>query len=314
MLRSIGGFVVASVVVGGNGFLGSYLVEQLATSGHEVTVFDRFSHEPIIPFADSIRLVTGDVSDALALRAAFEGAHTVAHFASASTPIDSSADPTTDVRLNLASTVTMLQAAVDAGVTRVVFASSGGAIYGDQRASPVAEDSVPLPVSPYAIGKLAIEGYLRYFRAEHGLDSVSLRVSNPYGPRQRPHRRQGVIPIFLERIRAGLPIEVFGDGSMVRDYVFVSDAARMFAAVFDAPARHEVYNVGSGEGASVTELVELCAEVTGRSVEVVRVPTPPTFVDRIVLDVSRFTDEFGVSSSVGLREGVERTWHAMGEV
>lgn len=303
--------MVASVVIGGNGFLGSYLVESLVERGHEVTVFDRFSHDPVVPFPEPVRLVTGDVSDVAALRKAFEGAHTVAHLASSSTPIDSRDDPTADVRLNLASTVAMLQAAVDSGVERVVFASSGGAIYGDQPVFRVTEEAVPLPVSPYAIGKLAIEGYLRYFRAEHGLDSVSLRISNPYGPRQRPHRRQGVIPIFLERIREGRPIEVFGDGSMVRDYVFVSDAARMFAAVLDTSAQHRVYNLGSGEGTSVAALVELCGEVTGREVEVVRVPTPPTFVDKIVLDVSRFTSEFGVSASVGLRDGIERTWRAV---
>src|SRR5690606_14386344 len=117
--------------------------------------------------------------------------------------------------------------AVEAGVKHVAFASTGGAIYGEQDDESITEYAVPRPLSPYAIGKLAIEGYLRYFHRKHGLRSVSFRISNPYGPRQHPHKRQGVIPIFLQRIAEGLPVEVFGDGSMVRDYLYVEDAARM---------------------------------------------------------------------------------------
>lgn len=303
--------VVASVVIGGNGFLGSHLVESLVAAGQDVTIFDRFSHEPIVPLPDSVRIIKGDLSDPVAVREALDGQDVVAHLASSSAPIDAGADPSLDVRTNLAHTVELLQAAVAADVQRVVFASSGGAIYGDQGSSPVTEDSVPRPISPYAIGKLAVEGYLRYFRATHGLDSVSLRISNPYGPRQHPHKRQGVIPIFLHRIMQGLPIEVFGDGSMVRDYLYVDDAARMITAAMVTPTQHDVYNVGSGEGASVAELVQFCREVTGRDVEVREATTPPAFVDRIVLDVSRFTAEFGVSASVPLREGIECTWRSV---
>lgn len=306
--------MVASVVIGGNGFLGSHLIEQLVDAGHDVTVFDRFTHEPIVALPESVRIVKGNLSDRAAVREALDGQDIVAHFASTTAPIDAGSDPSLDLRTNLADTVDLLQAAVAAGVQRVVFASSGGAIYGDQESSPVTEDSVPRPISPYAIGKLAIEGYLRYFRATRGLDSVSLRISNPYGPRQHPHKRQGVIPIFLHRIRQGLPLEVFGDGSMVRDYLYVTDAARMVAAVMNSSASHEVYNVGSGEGATVAQLVQLCREVTGLDVAVLEAQTPPAFVDRIVLDVSRFTQEFGVTASVPLREGIERTWRTVSEL
>src|SRR5690606_13571636 len=165
-----------------------------------------------------------------------------------------------------------------------------------------------LPVSPYAIGKLAIEGYLRYFRAKHGLESVSFRISNPYGPRQHPHRKQGVIPIFLQQIADGRPITVFGDGSMVRDYVYVEDLAAMVASTVGCSPAHPVYNLGSGAGTSVAELLELARAVTGREVEVVHEPQPVTFVNRSVLDVSRFVGEFGVRPAVSLREGMEFTW------
>ena len=147
----------------------------------------------------------------------------------------------------------------------------------------------------------------------NGLDSVSLRISNPFGPRQHPHKRQGVIPIFLQHIAQGRPIPVFGDGSMVRDYLFVGDAAQMVSTVLGAKPTREVYNLGSGEGASVAELVALCRDVTGRRVEVEYLPTPSTFVNHIVLDVARFTEEFGVTASVPLREGIERTWHSVSE-
>jgi UDP-glucose 4-epimerase len=286
-------------------------VDALVEAGHEVTVFDRFSHDAIVAPPAGVRVVRGDLADGQTVRRVLEGQDLVAHLASSTAPIDADSDPSLEVRTNLAHTVDLLAAAADAGVRRVVFASSGGAIYGDQDRSPVSEDAVPRPLSPYAIGKLAIEGYLRYFRVTRGLASVSLRISNPYGPRQHPHKRQGVIPIFLHRIAQGLPVEVFGDGSMVRDYLYVSDAARMVAAVMDSEPRREVYNVGSGHGASVAELVAACREVTGRPVEVESAPAPSAFVDRIVLDVSRFAQEFGIAASVPLREGIERTWRSM---
>lgn len=301
--------MAASLVIGGNGFLGSHVVDALVEAGDTVTVFDRFSAPPMYT-APGVRSVVGDFESHADLRVALEGQQKLFHFLSTTTPIAAENDPSMDVRTNLSASVELFELAVQAGVQRVFFASTGGAIYGDQAGELINELVVPQPVSPYAIGKLAIEGYLRYFRRKHGLQSVSFRISNPYGPRQHPHKRQGVIPIFLQRIADGQPVIVFGDGSMVRDYLYVEDAARMVTVASAGEPQHDVYNIGSGIGVSVNELVAVAREVTGRSVEVQHIEQPVTFVNRSVLDVSRFSQEFKLRASVSLREGMERTWRA----
>ncbi len=296
------------LVVGGNGFLGSHVVDQLVERGHEVTVFDRFTSPQPLYTGAGVRRITGDFSRADDLRGALRGQEYVFHFLSTTTPATADNDPSRDVRTNVADSVGFFELAVEAGVSRIHFASTGGAMYGDVLDTSIAETAVPAPVSPYAIGKLAIEGYLRYFHRRHGLESVSYRISNPYGPRQHPDKKQGVIPIFLHRIAEGRSLEVFGDGSMVRDYIYVGDVARMITETVGRPARHAVYNVGSGVGVSLNEIVRLAGAVTGRTPEVEHRPQPTTFVDRVVLDTARFTAEFGVSPSVPLEEGIALTW------
>ena len=173
------------------------------------------------------------------------------------------------------------------------------------------EDDVTLPVSPYAIGKQAIEGYLRYFRRTHGLESTTFRISNPYGPRQNPLKRQGVIPIFLRRVAEGQPLTVFGDGSMIRDYLYVADLAEMIAEVVTTGAQHDLYNLGSGVGTTISEVVRTIQQVVGREVPVEHLPRPATFVDHVVLGVERFESEFTTRATTDLATGVRRTWEEM---
>lgn len=296
------------LVVGGNGFLGSYMVDELARLGHEVTVFDRFSTGVATYASEGVRAITGDFLAPPDVAAALEGQELLFHFLSTTTPATAEQDPQLDVRENVTASVELFSLAAAAGVAKVYFASSGGAMYGDVSTDAIGEDAVPAPVSPYAIGKLAIEGYLRYFRRTHGLESVSYRISNPYGPRQHAHKKQGVIPIFLQRIADGQPIGVYGDGSSVRDYIYVEDAARMIAETVGRDCAHEIYNIGSGVGTPLFEVVDLAREVSGREPVVERSPQPSTFVNRVVLDVGRYTSEFGSPPLVSLREGISRTW------
>jgi UDP-glucose 4-epimerase len=294
-------------VIGGNGFVGSHLVDELARLGHEVTVFDRFS-AGVIYSAPGVRPIAGDFMNHAHLRGALAGQEYVFHFLSTTTPATAEDDPTLDVRTNIASSIDLFQLCVEAGVARVYFASTGGAIYGDQPPGLITEHALPLPISPYAIGKLAIEGYLRYFRRKHGLQSVTFRISNPYGPRQRANKKQGVIPIFLHSVAEGLPLSQYGDGSMVRDFLYVEDAAKLMAAVVEHDPEHSVYNIGSGQGHSLAEVIDIVKDVTGRDVAVERKPQPLTYVDRVVLDTSRYRAEFGTPDFVSLAEGVRRTW------
>jgi UDP-glucose 4-epimerase len=298
-------------VIGGNGFIGSHVVDSLAARGHRVTVFDRHRPRPYQFDDDVAELITGDFLNAADVRAAVEGQEVVLHFLSTTDPATAQGDPTIDIRTNITSSVQLFAACADAGVSHVYFASSGGAIYGDQDRQVFAETDVTLPVSPYAIGKQAIESYLRYFRRTHGLESTSFRISNPYGPRQNPLKRQGVIPIFLRRVAEGAPLTVLGDGSMVRDYLYVGDLAEMIAEVVTAKPRYDLYNLGSGLGTTVNELVDTIRDVTGQDVPVEHVPRPPTFVDHVVLSVARFEEEFATRATTALADGVRLTWEEM---
>lgn len=298
-------------VIGGNGFLGSHLVDELLARGHAVRVFDRFSTEPTWQ-RQGATIERGDFLNRNDLQRVVDGAEFVFHFLSTSTPATAEADPTLDIRTNLAQTVELLALCADAGVGRVYFASSGGAMYGDiAGTAPLAETMVPQPVSPYAIGKLAIEGYLRYFERTRGLQSTIFRISNPYGPRQHAMKGQGVIPIFLQLLAEGRQLPVYGDGTAVRDYVYVTDASRMIAETVGATPEHAIYNIGSGVGTSLAEVVTEVQTATGMTAAIDRRSHPATFLNHVVLDISRYEAEFGTQELIGLPEGVARTWQSM---
>jgi len=296
------------LVVGGNGFIGSHIVDALVPRGHRVSAFDRFGTSRTQFGAAGVRVLAGDFLNAADVRRAVAGQHVVVHMLSTTDPATAENDPTMDVRTNLLSSIDLLGACADAGVRHVVFASTGGAIYGDQNRAVFSEDDPTLPVSPYAIGKLAIEHYLRYFRRKRDLASTVVRISNPYGPRQNPAKRQGVIPIFLRRLADGQPVTVFGDGSMVRDYVYVADVAEMVADIIEATPRHDLYNLGSGRGHSLDEIMRVVEEVTGRQLDRRYEPAPPTFVDHVTLATARFEAEFRSRPTTTLAEGIRRTW------
>jgi UDP-glucose 4-epimerase len=303
--------VASCVVIGGNGFLGSELVDALVLAGHEVAAFDRFSLDTPLWTSPGVERITGDFLDRSDLRAAITGRDYVFHFLSTTTPATSSADPTLDVRTNVAQSVELFALAAELRVRHLYFASTGGAMYGDAGPGLLSEETLPAPLSPYAIGKLALEGYLRYFQKTQALESTSFRISNPYGPRQHANKQQGVIPIFLDRIARGLPLTLLGDGAAVRDFVYAPDAVRMIAAAVGRPTRHAVYNIGSGEGVSIARIVELAREVTGMPVELEHREQPATFVDRVVLDIARYVAEFGAPDLLPLRDGIELTWRSI---
>lgn len=300
--------MASALVIGANGFLGSHLVDALTAAGHDVTAFDRFSSQEPTFDPTRVAVVRGEFLSRGDLESAVAGQQLVFHFLSSTNPATAESDPTLDIRTNVAQTVELLEACVAAGTERVYFASTGGAIYGPQGRSEYLEDDHTLPVSPYAIGKLAIENYLRYFRVVHGLSSTILRISNPYGTRQRPHKRQGLIPIALRQIALGRPVDRFGDGSMVRDYLYVEDLVAMIGSLVATMPRFDTYNLGSGTGHSVTEILEALRRVTDVDFEIRQLAVPRTFVDRVVLDTTRFRTEFAAAPLTDLDEGIRRTF------
>jgi UDP-glucose 4-epimerase len=233
----------------------------------------------------------------------------VYHFVSTTLPKTSNDDPIYDVRSNLIDTLQLLEACVEAGVRKVIFASSGGTVYGLPQTVPITEEHPTSPITSYGIVKLAVEKYLGLFNHLHGLDYTALRISNPYGSYQDPGGQQGAIVVFLHRLHTGQPITIWGDGRVVRDYLYVADLVDALVLAAEVETHQKVLNVGSGRGTTLNELVAIIAEVTGERPEVEYVPGRALDVPANVLDVARARDELGWSPTTDLTEGIERTWH-----
>jgi UDP-glucose 4-epimerase len=296
------------LLIGGNGFIGSWVVDQLIRDGHIVTVFDLTLDDPKYtekPYAE----ISGDFLNLGDLAYAIKNQDSVVHMVSTTNPASAEADPLLDIRTNVVGTVELLRLAVEENISHFYYASSGGAVYGAAANGDVTEDHAANPVSPYGIGKFTIERYLDYFHTLHGLDSTIFRLSNPYGPRQPARRRQGVIPIFLRAIAEGNPITVHGDGTMVRDYIYVEDMAKMISNIIGLPHRGQIYNIASGSPYSITDIIKIINQVTGITPRIKYTSTPATFVERISLSNKRYSDEFETSSELtSLTDGIRRTW------
>lgn len=296
------------LVLGGNGFIGSHLVDSLQTAGHEVRVFDRFKDDNYLFTSNkSTEIYSRDFLNRSDIAESLVGIEYVFHFISTTTPATAENDPLIDVNTNVSMSIILFQECVKAKVKKVIFASTGGAIYGELSTANK-ETDMTLPISPYAIGKLTIENYLRYFRVKHGLDSIVMRISNPYGERQAFNRKQGVIPIFLENLYNNKPLVIFGDGTMERDYIYVKDVADAIVRTFNKKTKFNTYNIGSGLDTSVNELVDIVQKVTHKNAKIVTLPTPTTYIHKVVLDTSRFTNEFGAANHTTLENGIKKTY------
>ncbi|MDB5180425.1 MAG: hypothetical protein JWO54_183 [Candidatus Saccharibacteria bacterium] len=299
-----------TLVLGANGFVGSHLVDALVADGHNVRAFDRFgSKEPVYDESENVEMFVGDYLNRGDLKEALEGIDHVFHFISTTTPITAENDPVVDIETNIRMSVELFQLCVEQKVKGVVFASTGGAIYGNSsHQGPLRETDLAEPISPYGIGKLTIENYLRYFRSKHNLASTALRISNPYGERQPMHRKQGVIPIFLDNIYNDKPLTVFGDGSMIRDYIYVKDVAQISSAILSSGNLDPVYNLGSGQGSSINNLIDLSRKITGKDIDIEHREVPATFVNEVVLDNSRLTEKIGAFDFTDLEVGMRATY------
>lgn len=302
------------VVFGANGFIGQHLTRKLAEdTSTEIIAFDRFSEyqdgtdHPFTKYPN-VSVVAGNFFNRDEVSAVVDGAAYVFHFISSTNPATSNSDPFIDIDTNVRSTVELLQLCVEHKVKKVIFPSSGGTVYGDIDSEAINEQTVPAPRSPYGIGKLTIEHYLRYFKFTSGLDYIIYRIANPYGPGQNIYGKQGVIPIFMHRFLTHEPLTIYGDGSMIRDYIYIDDLIKMIVGSFAQDNQQPVYNLGSGTGESVNQLVAAIEQCTADTAEKTYLETPPTYIHKSVLDIKQFVDEFGISPEIGLEEGIKRTW------
>ncbi|HEV7454689.1 MAG TPA: NAD-dependent epimerase/dehydratase family protein [Candidatus Saccharimonadales bacterium] len=301
-------------IIGANGFIGRHLVTRLAAvPDNDIVAFDRFSGQDeggLHPFAayQNITVVRGDFFDKGSLEEAIAGAEYVFHLISTTTPATANDNPFIDIETNVRGSLTLFDFCVKHHVKKVIFISSGGAVYGGIDSDKASEDTPPEPRSPYGIGKLTIEHFLRYFKYTSGLDYVAYRVGNPYGPGQNIYGKQGVIPIFMRHFLEQEPITVYGDGSMTRDYIYIDDLIDMLAGSYAAANAQAEYNVGSGQGASVNQLIELIGACAGHQAKKEFLPTPATFIQNSVLAIDRFTNEFNIRPTTSLTDGIAKTW------
>ncbi|MDJ0362321.1 NAD-dependent epimerase/dehydratase family protein [Rhodococcus sp. H29-C3] len=292
--------------MGANGFLGAAIVDRFLDLGSEVRAFDRYSTAPRHRVTGKVTLFQGDLLSRTSLTAAITDTQDVFHFLSLTNPRISADNPLHDITTNLTSGVELFSMCASKNVERVFFASSGGTVYGDTP-PPHHEDSPRNPTSPYGIGKVALENYLQYFAVENGLRSVSLRISNPYGPQQKPRSAQGIIPIALRAARDGKQLAQFGDGSMTRDYIYIPDLIEMIVKVARAP-QHSTYNLGSGIGTALSSVMEAVERATDMRLQRKVVSYPPSFVQTSVLDIGRFVEQFGRPDLTSLEDGIAQTW------
>jgi UDP-glucose 4-epimerase len=291
------------LVTGGNGFIGTHVVDRLLLDpAIDVVVFDRFP-ERFRPPLPGVEYVLADLADSAALqRAVADRIDAVVHLACTSLPHTAYDSPASDLQ-NCHIALNLLDACVRAKVSKLVFSSSGGTVYGALKALPVSEEHAADPLSPYGITKLAIEKYIRYFSARYGFQHVILRLSNPYGIRQSPLSLQGVIPVLLYRALNGIPITIWGDGKAIRDFVSVRDVANL--CYLTLVSEHSgVFNVGSGIGVSINELLARIATRLRVSPAVVWSKARGFDLPAVVLDCRKAFDTYSWRPEVTLDEGL----------
>ncbi|MDT8306255.1 MAG: GDP-mannose 4,6-dehydratase [Anaerolineae bacterium] len=296
------------LITGGAGFLGSALANRLVSQGHSVRVLDDLSSGDRSLLSPAVHFTRGDVSNIPLLWSALQDVDCVYHLAARVSVAQSVLYPRDYNAVNVGGTVSLMEGMRDAGVSRVILASSG-AIYGHQEQQPVRETDPPHPDSPYAVSKWAAEQYVHTIGALWGIETVALRIFNAYGPRQSlPVSHAPVVPRFLSQALSGGSLVVFGDGSQTRDFIYVDDVvSALVKAAGATEVNRMVINIGSGQETSVRELAQLVATLTGEAVNTLENRDKAGGVRRLVADISRARRLLGWEPETSLRQGLERT-------
>lgn len=297
------------LVLGGRGFIGSHLVDALLAQGHFVRCFDR-PHVASLGDAHlsnpKFESYEGDMVSEADVTEALVGCDVCFHLVSTTLPKSSNADPVFDVESNVLGTVRLLTHAVKSGLRKVVFVSSGGTVYGVPTQLPIAETHPTDPVCSYGISKLAIEKYLGLFKHLHGLDYTVLRLANPYGERQRTHASQGAVAVFLGKVLRGDPVDIWGDGSVVRDYIHIADVVDALLVARERTTKEHVFNIGAGRGHSLNEVLDAIERVTGCVADRRYSPGRAFDVPASVLSIERARQMLGWVPRVDFEQGLGR--------
>ena len=291
-----------ALVLGGNGFIGSHVVDELLSAGYDVSVFDRGPEKWRLPIP-GVNYFLGDFSDASLLAKALEAVDVVVHLIGTTTPSTSNLDPVADIQSNLINTIVLLQLMLASNIKRIVFFSTGGAVYGQPSVIPVPETHELNPICSYGVVKIAIEKYLGMYAHLYGLRPMIIRPANLYGPRQGHDSGLGAIAAFMAQMITKKKIRIWGDGTVKRDYLFVTDLAKLCRLAIDKNAVG-VVNAGSGQAISLNELLDLIRNETHSDSEVEYTESRKFDVKEIALDSTKAKNMLGWQPSISIQEGL----------
>ncbi len=292
------------LVLGGTGFIGSHIVDALLEDGHYVKVIDRTLKYTQNKFPHRVEYIQADYGDSFILAEALIGIDSVIHLVSSTVPGSSNLDPIADIQTNLVSSVKLFQSMIHAGVKRIIYFSSGGTVYGNPNQIPIPETHPTHPICSYGITKLAIENYLFMLQQLYGLNPIILRPSNPYGSRQGHHGAQGVIGTFINQIMNEQSINIWGDGSVIRDYIFITDLVNACLAAINSET-NGTFNIGSGRGYSLLEIINEIEQCTQKKAHV-NFDTGRSFdIAEMILDSSLAKDKLAWKPEYTLQQGIQ---------
>jgi UDP-glucose 4-epimerase len=294
------------LLIGGNGFIGSHLADKLLAEGHYVRIFD-VSYERYRIQLPNVDYRISPIQSIPDLYESMLGIDIVYHLASASVPSTSGIDVVNEVNQNLISTLSILDLAVKLKVKKFVYFSSGGAVYGIPETSPISENHHIRPISSYGIIKSTIENYLSFYHRTYGLNTLILRPSNPYGPRQGHFLAQGVISTFLRNLKTNNSFTVYGDGTATKDYIFISDLVNICYNI-SIGDHTGVYNIGSGIGTSIKEIISIIEAVTDKKANVIFAESKNYDVSNFILDITKISKDQLAKPEYSLEKGISKVW------
>jgi len=292
------------LVLGGNGFIGSHVVNGLLVSGHKVRVLDRYPKQHR-EWHDKVDYRAGDFGDAKLIAGALMGIDAVCHLISTSIPSTSNLDPAEDIQSNLINSVRLLEQMRISGCKRIIYLSSGGTVYGIPNRVPITECHPLNPICSYGVVKIAVEKYLHMYQKLYGFSTLVLRPSNPYGPGQSQLGLQGLIGTFLGKVLTGDPLEIWGDGEIIRDYIYIDDVTSLVVSALESDVTG-VFNLGSGQGYSVKQITEIMRSMSQSDVIVNYRDARAYDVPEVVLDIEKTMRIFDWKPETGVQEGIQR--------
>lgn len=294
------------LVIGGTGFLGSNLVGGLERQGHNIRVLSRGNVRDLVNY-QNVEYIVGDINNNEDLDKSINGMDYVYHLASTTNPKSSENDLIFDVSTNLSSSINILKGCVKNNIKKFIFCSSGGTVYGNHNKMPISENFKCEPISSYGLVKYNIELYIKYFNYKYNLDYEILRLSNPYGKKQFPGGSQGVIPTFIKNILNDNEIKVFGDGSSIRDYLYIDDFIDLSIKLLSNNKKNNILNVGSGNGTSIGKLIEKMELLIGKKANINFLPPRKFDVSQIYLNIDKVSKVYDWKPKITLDEGLQKT-------